>query len=142
MKFTQQILGAPQPFKLEHAVILGMRTPTVLLPEVARAFLRHAFQHFYHDFANVDVKEGTFTWQYVYRNALLSFRDALLRYGRKVRVLHSHRTFTSLTDGAPQEAKDRFSMCMDCDEVHGAVIKKELSDEIEKADAAAKATTN
>ena len=142
LKFTQQILGAPQPFKLEHAVILGMRTPTVLLPEVARAFLRHAFQHFYHDFANVDVKEGTFTWQYVYRNALLSFRDALLRYGRKVRVLHSHRTFTSLTDGAPQEAKDRFSMCMDCDEVHGAVIKKELSDEIEKADAAAKATTN
>ena len=87
MKFTQDILDAPRPTKIEPAIILGLQSPTELLPEDARAFLRHAFNHFYHDFANVDLKGHIFNWQYVYRNALLSFRDALLRRGRQMRVM-------------------------------------------------------
>ena len=39
----------------------------------------------------------------------------------------------------PQEAKERFSMCMDCDEIDGVTLKKELTDEITRAEAAAKA---
>eukprot|EP00966_Prymnesium_polylepis_P017981 415076-Prymnesium_polylepis.1 len=34
-----------------------------LLPEPVRAFLRHAYNGFYHDFSDVDVKDAEFHWQ-------------------------------------------------------------------------------
>ena len=57
------------------------------MPESARAFLRHAFNQFYHDFANVDVKGGQFFWEVTYREALLSFRNATLRYAVRLKRL-------------------------------------------------------
>lgn len=83
-----------------------------------------------------------FNWQYVYRNALLSFRDALLRRGRQMRVMHSHRRFTKLTDHVPQEEREKYSKCLDIDpEDHSPSLTKAFTDEILKAEKAAKETS-
>ena len=77
-------------------------------PEIARAFLRHAYNVFYHDFSNVDVNNGRFVWQVTYREAVYSFRSAVLRYAVRLRQLHHTRIYTNLTSRAPQGAYDRY----------------------------------
>ena len=67
-----------------------------MLPETACAFIRHAFNIFYHDFANVE-KGHIFIWQKVYYRALKSFRRAAMRYAAKIRLQHTHRIYTDLT---------------------------------------------
>ena len=46
-----------------------MNNPNTLLPESSRAFLRHVYGCFYHDFSNVDVKGTQFHRQITLRNA-------------------------------------------------------------------------
>ena len=78
-----------------------------MLPEAACAFIRHAFNIFYHDFANVD-KGHTFIWQKVYYRALKSFRRAAMRYAGKIRLQHTHRIYTDLTAEVSEESRKRF----------------------------------
>ena len=49
-----------------------------------------------------------FVWQVTYREALLSFRSALLRYAVKLRQLYATRKYTSSTNQAPAEAYTRY----------------------------------
>ena len=102
------VLKAPRQHNATAAIIFGEWKVNTLGPEVARAFLRHAYNIFYHDFANVDIKKTRFIWQVTYREALLSFRNALLRYAVKLRQLHATRKYTSQTDQAPEEAYNRY----------------------------------
>ena len=67
-------LFRPRPLNIGTAIIFGMATRDSLLPEAARAFLRHAYNQFYHDFANVDIKDAAFHWPLTFRDALHSFR--------------------------------------------------------------------
>ena len=80
-----------------------------LMPEAARAFLRHAYGKFYSDFSNVDLKQTKFHWKYTFRNALLSFKDAVLRRGRQMQLLHTHRRYTRLQGEVPEEERERFA---------------------------------
>ena len=73
-------------------------------------FLRHAYGQFYHDFSNVDLKDHTFVWQYTY--ALLSFRDAALRYAHRIKVLHATRIYSTLPETTPVEARERYPNIM------------------------------
>ena len=74
-----------------------------LLPEPVRAFLRHAYDCFYHDFSNVDVKDAESHWQTTYCNAVESFRNAVLRYGTKLKILYTTRKYSTLQGIAPEE---------------------------------------
>ena len=112
MKFTRVVLQAPDAPNVTKAIIFGQWTQTELGPEDARAFLRHAYGQFYHDFSNVDLKDHTFVWQYTYRNALLSFRDAALRYAHRIKVLHATRTYSTLPETTPLEARERYPNIM------------------------------
>ena len=63
MTFVENVLHAPHTHHVARAVILGLWTRQDLGPEIARAFLRHAFGCFYNDFSNVDLNEKVFLWQ-------------------------------------------------------------------------------
>ena len=108
IEFTKNVLKAPNPQDKRVAIIFGIWSHNTLGPEIARAFLRHAYNVFYHDFSNVDVKNGRFIWQVTFREAIYSFRNAVLRYAVRLRQLHYTRIYTNLTNQAPQEAYDRY----------------------------------
>ena len=69
-----------------------MQSPNELLPEDSRAFLRHAYNQFYHDFSNVDLKDTNFYWHLTFSSALKSFRLAALRYGMNHRILYTRES--------------------------------------------------
>ena len=101
IQFCTDILGTPRPKNMRDAILFGMASLNVLLPEEARAFLRHAYNCFYHDFANVDLKDLQFIWQITFAHATRSFQDAVLRYGMKLRILFNTRMCSTLQGVAP-----------------------------------------
>ena len=78
-----------------------------MLPTAACAFIRHAFNCFYHDFANID-KGHAFAWQRVYYDSLISFRSAVLRHGERMRRLYAHRAYTALPGTVSQEDREKY----------------------------------
>ena len=91
-----------------NAIIFCIGSPTTLLPEAARAFLRHAYNQFYHDFANVDLKQIPFHYEVTYASALRSFRNAVYRYGMNFRKLFNTRKHSTLQGVAPEETRDKY----------------------------------
>ena len=92
-----------------------MVSPEKLLPEPCCAFLRHAYNQFYHDFSNVDLKGTNFYWCLTFSSALKTFRLAALRYGMQHRILYTTRVYTNLVQEAPKEARQRFASVVDVD---------------------------
>ena len=70
--------------------------------------MRHAFNHFYHDFANVDLKDAAFHWRFTFDAAIKSFRNAVLRYARCIQLLFNTRLYTNLQGVVPEEARKRY----------------------------------
>ena len=100
-KFCHQVLGKPLIHHMDRAIILGTRG-TTLLQEPTRAFLRHAFGAFYASATKVH-KEGA-----IFHKALISLRDAALRYRRRIRLMYILRLYTNLTNRVPQTDRQRF----------------------------------
>ena len=63
----------------------------------------------YHDFSNVDLKDKKFVGPNAYRDALVSFRNAVLRRGRHTRLLHTHRRYTNLPGRVPEAERTKYS---------------------------------
>ena len=78
VNFCVRTLNAPRPVNNHYAIIFGLADPNTLLPESSRAFLRHVYGSFYHDFSNMDVKGTQFHWPITLRNAAHAFLDAVL----------------------------------------------------------------
>jgi len=107
--FCKNVLGISAHQDTREAIMFGTCSITgKLLPDTARAFLRHAFNCFYHDFANVDVKEAKFHWQMTYCDAVESFRNAVHRYGMRLKILYNTRHHSTLNGIAPKEARERY----------------------------------
>ena len=104
MKFTRTVLQAPDAPRTTNAIIFGQWTQTDLGPEDARAFLRHAYGQFYHDFSNVDLKDHTFVWQYTYR------APGFPRRGTSLRPPHQgtarYRIHSTLSETTPLHCGD------------------------------------
>ena len=113
--------------------------PNPLGPEDARAFLRHAFNHFYHDFANVELKKIPFIWQSTYLRSLLSLREAIRRRGHTFTVLYANRMHTQLPTTAPEEERDLLPNCMKCMPDGTFTINPAIDAEIDRAKAAVSA---
>ena len=76
----------------------------------ACAFIRHAFNCFYHDFANLD-KGHSFKRDRVYYDALISHSTARsyhLRHTHRMRLLYVHRVRTSLPETVSEEDREKF----------------------------------
>ena len=145
MDFITGIIGAPQPQNHMQACILGQWSAKELGPIEALAFLRHAFNQLYHDFSNVDLKNYTLDWLNTYRDALLSFRDAVLRRGRHTRLLYSHRRYTNLPSKVPKEEREKYSSLVSMSEDGNCTLtaefEREIKDAIDTAGAHADANT-
>ena len=131
--FCVQVLGVKRPANIRNAVIFGIDGPTTLLPEEARAFLRHAYNRFYHDFANVDVKLVPFHPVVTYAHALRSFRDAVYRYGMQLRVLYNTRRYSTLEGTAPEEARKRYPRLITIGAEGGFALSDALSNTVDQA---------
>ena len=111
--FTTNVLNAPRPNSITHAIIFGQwdrsDAPDPLGPEDARAFLRHAFNCFFHDFCNITHKKIPLMWESTYLRALLSFQSAVLRRGKTFAVLYANRCHTSLPCEIPEEDRSKYN---------------------------------
>ena len=112
-----------------------------MLPEAACALIRHAFNIFYHDFANVD-KGHTFIWQKVYYRALKSFRRAAMRYAGKIRLQHTHRIYTDLTAEVSEESRKRFEQIIEIDTTGVSGLMPDFKDAITTALTSLKAVSD
>ena len=139
--FTTRVLKAPAPLRIPLAIAFGQwksaGDPDPLGPEEARAFLRHAFNQFYHDFANVDLKHSTFRWQSTYLAALHSFREAARRRGQSFKVLFASRLHTDLPHTPPLEELNAFPTVLTCLPGGNFHINQAIDDEIDRAKTAA-----
>ena len=108
-----------------------------MLPTATCAFIRHAFNCFYHDFANVD-KGYAFTWQRVYHDSLISFRSAVLRHGERMRRLHAHRAYTSLPGTVSQEDREKFENVIHIDQSGKSTLNPNFTTAIDAALASVK----
>ena len=137
-----RILQAPDMrTAIERAIIFNQANPKDMLPTAACAYIRHAFNCFYHDFANVD-KGHTFTWQRVYYDSLISFRSAVLRHAERMRRMHTHRVHTSLPEEVSQEDRDKFECVIKIDPHGNATLNSVFTAAIDAALAQLKALQN
>ena len=137
IKFTTEILGAPPPMVHSLAIAFGQwrrhDDPDPLGPEDARAFLRHVFNHLYHDFANVDLKRSTFKWQRTYLSALITFREAARRRGQTFKHLYASRKFTSLPGLPPEDELKAFPNVIRCPPGGTPRVNPAIDAEIDRA---------
>jgi hypothetical protein len=80
-----------------------------LVPTAACAFIRHAFNHFYRDFAMVDTHDEKFVWQSTLNRAMKGFRNAVLAYGESIKSFLANRTHTTQKKRVPDEALTHFN---------------------------------
>ena len=141
LKFTTNTLQTPPPMNATLAIAFGQwypaHSPDPLGPAIARAFLRHAFNHLYHDFSNVDLKRLSFKWQRVYLSALISFREAARRRGQAFRQLFASRMHTSLPGIPPEDELKAFPTVIHCPPGGIPKVNPAIDSEIEKAREAA-----
>jgi hypothetical protein len=138
MHTCRMILGSPQPSDARRAIIFNVRQTGngyVMLPELARSFIRHIYNSFYHDFSNVDIQGTHFRWQHTYYTACKSFYEALQRYAHGIRLLYIRRRYTGLSDTVPKEARDRYEkvLTIEMDGTH--TIQPSLTAELDRAKA-------
>ena len=137
------MLKAPAPHNTFLAIAFGQwhrsDSDSPLGPEEARAFLRHVFNHFYHDFSNVDLKGITFIWQRTYLSALITFREAARRRGQSFTRLYANRVHTDLPCHPPAEELNRFPLVLVCPPGGAPSIHPGIDTAVESSRAALKA---
>ena len=143
LRFCHEILGAPTDTVtgVERAIIFNQDKKKDMLPEAACAFIRHAFNAFYHDFANVE-KGHTFVWQNVYYRALTALRRAAVRYARKIRLQHTHRIYTDLTAEVSEESREKFEQIIEMDTTGVSGLMPDFKDAITAALTSLKAVSD
>ena len=136
IKFTTEVLKAPPPLDHRLAIAFGQwrrhDDPEPLGPEEARAFLRHVFNHFYHDFSNVDLKTSTFVWQRTYLSALITFREAARRRGQAFKHLFASRRYTDLPGLPPEDELKAFPTVIHCPPGGTPKVNPAIDEEIER----------
>ena len=127
--------------RLERAILFNQDQQKDMLPDSACAFIRHAFNIFYHDFANVE-KGHIFVWQKVYYRALTSFRRAAIRYAGKIRLQHTHRIYTDLTAEVSEESRKKFEQVIEIDTTGVSGLTSDFKDAITAALTSLKAVSD
>ena len=140
LAFCRNTLDAPNT-DLYRGIIFNQENYDTMLPEAACAFIRHAFNIFYHDFANVE-KGFMFIWQRVYYRALTSFRSAVRRYSGKIRLQHTHRLHTSLTEVVSEDNRKKFTSVVSIDQQGNSTLSTSFTAAIDQAYSDLKAEEN
>ena len=62
-----------------------------------------------------------------------SFRNAVLRYGRRLKILYNTRKYSTLQGKAPEEARERYPQLITIDESSNASLTGEFTRAITEA---------
>ena len=81
----------------------------------------------------MELKDAAFHWQLTFNASVISFRNAVLRYARRITLLFSTRLHTNLQGVVPLEARERYPALIDIS-IEGEFA---LSDPLKAAIAAA-----
>ena len=95
--------GYAQIPNFEAAAIFGLQSPTKLMDEGARAFLRHAMREFWNAFSAVDLRNAQWQTTRIYLATLEALRRSLVRRAAAISIFHAGRAFTDEADGIPAE---------------------------------------
>ena len=139
IKFTVDVLEV-QRIGITKMVIFNLGRDNQLLPEAARAFIRHAFGVFYRDFTLVETGHHKFVPVYTYRDAVISFRTAVLDYGQTIQDFRTKRQYTVQKKRVPLEALEKYPQLISFDERHYTFqLTAEFTNAIKTAEANAEA---
>ena len=92
--FVKDILGAPDERFMERLIIFNIARGAMVSAE-ACAFIRHAVNCFYRDFAMVDTHDKRFTWQRTFADAMHSFRSAVFAWAQTIRIFTVLRRYSN-----------------------------------------------
>ena len=140
-KGTARDGAAPGPTirQIPEAVLFNV-VGTKLLPQQARAFLRHALGQYYAEATHVKEDNVLFRWQRVYARTLARFRDAVVRWAKKIQLHFATRTYSTLTELVPREVLFYYSQLVKFEEADMSfTISQALDDAVKKAQEAAEA---
>jgi hypothetical protein len=138
---TRRRKRTPGPPIRDHpAAILFNTVGKKLLPEQARAFLRHALGQYYAEATWVQEHGTTFRWQRVYARALSRFRDAVIRWAKKIQLLYATRKYSTLTEQVPREVLFYYPQLVEFEEADLSFsVSRAFNDAVKKAEEAAEA---
>jgi hypothetical protein len=150
--FTNQLLNyergkeqgggcAPGPQIARHTeAVLFNTVSKQLLPEQARAFLRHTLGQYYAEATRVQEHGTTFRWQHVHARALSRFRDAVIRWAKKIQLLYATRKYSTLTKQVPREVLFYYPQLVEFEEADMSFsVSRALNDAVKNAEDAAEA---
>ena len=107
MTFLYHVLKVPNEIYVATLIILNISRGKLISTE-ARAFIRHAFNAFYRDFAMVDTHKKPFNWKKTFKHAMTTYRQAILRWATSIRIFRAWRQNTSRTKHVPLETLRQF----------------------------------
>ena len=106
--FVTSVLGATHERYFERLIIFNTSRGEMVSTE-ACAFIRHAVNCFYRDFAMVDTHDKKFTWQITFADAMHSFRGAVFTWAQTIRVFTATRKYSGKKKKqVPRDTLERF----------------------------------
>ena len=130
----------PYQQHLDRLIIFNVVRPNVMASTEACAFIRHAVNCFYRDFAMVDTHDRYFMWERTFADAVHSFRNAVLAWAQSIRIFTTHRRYTSQKKQVSQNTLTQFSKLVTfSDEGYTFKLTPAFQHAITQADAAATA---
>ena len=110
-----------------------------LMSESGLAFMRHALSKYYRDVTLIHTKKLRIHWTRTFRDALLSYRDAVMRYAYAMRRMYANRLYTNLVEVVPEKDRDRFPRLIEISQTGTFTLNRAFTAAI---DAAAQNATN
>ena len=101
------MLGLPSVQRIDCLIIFNELGGSII-PTAACAFIRHAFNSFYRDFAMVDTHHKPFDWQKTFNRAMLSYQGAVHAWAESIKIFTTHRMHTKQTRQVPEDTLHRF----------------------------------
>ena len=133
--FITKVIGDPDPFFRDRAIILNMWTRTEMGSEAACAFIRHAYGCYYRDITLVDPLDKPFVPVLTFNRAVTNFANAVRRYGQNIKRFHARRKYTKKQSELPREAVEKFNTLLTIrPSDYNFDLTPQLKDAIRKAD--------
>ena len=129
-------IKVPNEFYIPKLIILNISRGNLISTE-ARAFIRHAFNAFYRDFAMVDTHNKPFNWKKTFKRAMTTYRQAILRWATSIRIFRAWRQNTSRTKNVPLETLRLFPTLVTFNNNYGFTLTATLRAAIKYAETAA-----
>ena len=107
-RFITTVVGAPPPADRQKAIILNLWSRNKLGDETAIAFIRHAYGKLYDAFTCVDTLNKQFVYQITFLCALISFRNAAIRWAEGIRRHHHLRKYTGKRKHVAEDTREQY----------------------------------